>query len=132
MKQLFKVEGGCLVWNSKRPPVVTKMNALQLSISKWEFIVEWLKKGRQLMNDGGHETCGLCLLYAHPKEKYGPDEICQGCPVRAYTGKPFCAGTPYSNMDLNMDPDALAPKNVDVATAELNFLRALQQGQPRE
>jgi len=125
MKQLFKVNAdGCLVWKSGRPPRVTKANALELSISKWEFIVEWLKKGRQLNEDGSNETCGLCLLYNNPKKEYGPGAACQGCLVRAYTGRQYCAGTPYYTLGID-GVDASALSAVDATTAELEFLQSL-------
>lgn len=130
---LFMVdENGFLRWSSRRPPLVTKANALQYSIAKWKFIAQWLKKGLYLREDGGSETCGLCLLYNHPEQKYGPGEACQGCPIRAYTGRQFCADTPYVLMRTytvdEENPGLGVLNDVDAATAELNFLRKLAQG----
>lgn len=126
-RQLFQVvDDGFLEW--KRLPAINAANALQYSIEKWEFLVEWLRGGKRLRGDGGCSTCALCSIYYNNSCQVP----CMGCPVQALTGKPGCRDTPYYLFSELEELKCSARLLVQVASMELNFLRAVQQGQPRE
>ena len=59
------------------------LKALKGSIRKWERIVAGTGA------DNGWENCPLCKLHL--------DKDCNGCPVKAATGKACCWDTPYSD-----------------------------------
>jgi hypothetical protein len=61
------------------------LEALYESIEKWYWNV--LHPDRMLL---GKENCSLCNLYI--------DNDCKECPVREYTGRKWCAGTPYCRL----------------------------------
>jgi len=99
-----------LLTNKFREITITFENALQLSIAKWIFIVEYLESGGSLLDDGGTHTCPLCHIYHKDK--------CVNCPV-ALSGHPGCINTPY--VDFYNCP------NLADAQAELGFLKSLRQ-----
>ncbi|KKK77396.1 hypothetical protein LCGC14_2854060 [marine sediment metagenome] len=86
------------------PQKLTKERALQLSIRKWEFIVD---AGAKFPDDGGL-TCALCELYAEIPN-------CMGCPVAEFVEQPGCIGTPYGNY--------MRGYTLEAATKELAFLK---------
>jgi len=76
-------------WNFNNNPYV---NALMLSMRKWIFIKEYIEETGIIPNDGGKNTCALCLLYN--TSPYG-NLACNKCPIIRITGKLSCQGTPY-------------------------------------
>lgn len=70
---------------------------MDVSITKWEIIVQSLKDGRT--EDAyrtfvyGSENCALC--YTHDK--------CQGCPIKVYNGVGNCDYTPYTLVSNEME-----------------------------
>ena len=77
-----------------------------LSIEKWKYLIKRLKKTELEIEDGGIQTCALCLVY------FGG--ACQGCPINKITNFMGCENTPYE--DYEADPC------VTVAERELEFL----------
>lgn len=91
--------------------------ALQGSIAKWEAIVA----GNGV--DEGPDNCPLCKLF-HPS--VAPDDgrqNCDGCPVKAKTGRSYCAGSPY-------DEYAEGGTSRAQAKRELKFLQSLLPQEP--
>jgi len=127
-RQLFQVVGGTLEWKEDSFPNIDCTNALQYSIAKWKFIVEWLRKWKQPLRDGGASTCALCHVYNDGMQ----DAPCLGCPISELTGSAQCRNTPYRLYAITSVNENLTYLTELVALTELNFLRALQQGQPRE
>lgn len=91
------------------------LEALKGSIEKWEKIVAGTDKDRGRMN------CPLCQLF-HPAYMRRPagGELCDGCPVKAASGRSFCCGTPYDCYVTAGGED-----KTKAAQAELDFLRSL-------
>ena len=87
-------------------------SALELSIQKWEFIVDSVKAGLTVKGDGAELTCALCadFFLLH----------CVGCVVGESTGRELCKGTPYD------DWRPFYPIHLDLAQAELEFLKGLR------
>lgn len=56
--------------------------ALKQSIHKWRMITDGLEEDR------GTNNCALCRLFRRFAE-------CGDCPVKQFSGRNFCAGTPY-------------------------------------
>lgn len=96
--------------------------ALQGSIQKWEKIVA--KTG----HDDGRFNCPLCHLF-----HTGSSPACSGCPVKEYTGTLFCHRTPfdawidYSSAACQTDGYAVSDKDVELAQAEVDFLKMLDR-----
>jgi hypothetical protein len=65
----------------------TRKQALELSIRKWETIAHYHKLGVVDVEEGGQDTCALCVKYLHLN--------CKGCPVMRKTNMGTCGGTPY-------------------------------------
>lgn len=98
------------------------LDALKGSIKKWERIVAG-KDG-----DQGSVNCPLCWLF---NVGWGD---CDGCPVEAVTSHSRCLGTPYDVWVALREDDvefrngktwAVSPRAVEVAQAELDFLKSL-------
>lgn len=99
-------------------PKVTRENALDLSIAKWQAIVDYYVKHeqdseRRLLSE--YDTCALCLLYTPPFS-------CLGCPVQARTGTFQCHNTPYWDHRNAMTP----AQALRAARRELAFLQSLK------
>ena len=84
----FEKAGRGLIRTRHWPKKLTKKRALQLSIRKWEAIVEY-EISHYL--SGGDVTCALCSLY--------DGEDCEGCLIAEYTGNSNCQDTPYYDGD---------------------------------
>lgn len=89
---------------------VTKENALELSIKKWELIVK-----DKSIYEGGKFTCALCWKYNKDSSK----RPCQGCPVHEETGQDVCVGTPYFTFSRTASERD--------AQDELDFLKSLRK-----
>ena len=84
-----------------------KIDALKLSIKKWERIVSGDGEDR------GHKDCACCQSF-----------YCVDCPIMQYTGQPFCRDTPYATMWAPlMVGKAETPEATEAAQAELDFLK---------
>ena len=98
-------------------------NPLDLSIQKWQDIVDCLQKIRSVQEfdedlEQGRDNCALCETF--------PD--CKGCPVYEKTGYPYCAGTECPRFHTAWLGGDLWTMR-DAAEKELNFLRNLQHEQ---
>lgn len=112
------------------------LEALKGSIRKWEKIVDGTGK------DAGSTNCPLCLLF-NKEQTNTPYEVdeddnsidgCEGCPVRAASGRDWCYGTPYkAYVDTGFaryretaeQAAQRAASRANHAQAELDFLRSL-------
>ena len=92
---------------------------LEISILKWEQIASG--HGRNL----GTDNCALCETYIGLHFVKGH---CKGCPVEQKTGRKECAGTPYSDFDNEITPEARRR----CALKELEFLKSLRDLPPVE
>lgn len=105
------------------------LEALKGSIAKWEGIVAGTA------TDQGERNCPLCRQF--------PTMTCDGCPVKARTGRSNCLGTPYYSEWMRLEePDvrgcgcrkckgervALTDVGRSAAKAELDFLKSLLPG----
>lgn len=99
--------------------------ALALSLRKWvvlaaslERLSKWLGPDQLIyMEDGGWDTCALCMLY------WGETIHCLGCPIYIETGQGLCCGTPYHDYIA----DGLQPAGdfLEIANREVVFLQQL-------
>lgn len=85
MARQFVVEGGWLHEYVKKWPESNRA-IVALSKKKWGTLVKYLEENDGVPFDGSTSTCACC-------NKYFPE--CVECPVRKYTGKRLCEGTPY-------------------------------------
>ena len=85
----FKVTNNVL--ELYRPfPKLWRKKAFELSIEKWEAIVNHLEESNSKSIDSqGFETCALCELYF--------EFCCSGCPISENTGMEGCEGTPQEH-----------------------------------
>lgn len=95
------------------------LTALRESVRKWERIVAGTGK------DNGTEDCALCQEFNLQVE-----DKCEGCPVAAKTGKPFCWNSPFvawcKSSTLTLLGRVAKSKAAKVAAREeLDFLRGL-------
>lgn len=113
MDELFGVEGWTLAYYGNMPN--SKAEALELSIRKWQVLLELAEGGRKI-DDGATETCGLCQWHFVFGIKW-----CEDCPVQIKTGRPGCNGTPYVDYHNADGPEEAA----DAARLEIEFLEGL-------
>jgi hypothetical protein len=94
------------------------LTALRGSIAKWEAIVAGTGK------DLGAANCPLCKMFFYwdGEEMVGN---CEGCPVMEKTGQIRCAGSPYDEIENNIDPDEYHNEYHIAAQREVDFLRSL-------
>ena len=92
---------------------MTARQALKLSIEKWQTIVEFLiKHPKRIIFDGSGDTCACC------RRSFAR---CDGCPIKIYTGNPYCTGTPYDDYIFwRIENNVEALK---AAKAEITFLK---------
>lgn len=93
-------------------------HALALSTKKWEFIVEQLEKGENIIEDGGQNSCALCWMFR-------PDPFartCGKCPIKQ-AGHPNCRDTPAIDFDKNRFKAKRT--RLKYARAEVKFLQKL-------
>ena len=100
--------------------------ALEESIRHWEenARAETVKDVKISSDD-----CALCLLFR------SKEQDCAGCPVSAFSGKPFCLNTPYinayyTNRQWEDEPKSdKRKKNFHAAAQkEVEFLKSLRKG----
>jgi hypothetical protein len=124
MKDLFVIKNNELERGPAWPgSIASSEAALDMSIAKWETVVDYIERTGKLLYDGQADTCGLCEMY------FG--KHCQGCIVAEATNVAYCASTPFVKYK-----EALAQGNVveglAAARAELAFLKSLKEGAPNE
>lgn len=113
-----------------------ELDSLELTIKRWEFVVQCLELGCEVTSAGEGYTCGLCARYRFPPPpipnsapSLSPfhsrrQAFCAGCPVRNFTGKQFCSGTPLTFVDPY---DTATTLTLAVAKAIYYSLKALQE-----
>ena len=94
---------------------------LDLSIEKWEDIVNHLKSIRRASDfdeslEAQGDNCGLCEVH----------EGCRSCPVCKRTGRENCSGTPYWEFRLAWRRYDLRAMRI-AAERELEFLISLKK-----
>lgn len=90
-----------------------------------ESIKDWKKR----KISGGATQCPLCKLFN--KAVTCVEDKCSGCPIRAYTGRPSCYGTPYTAVQALVY--ASRPTDTDEALQlaiadEIAFLEGVLRG----
>jgi hypothetical protein len=109
---MFRIIDSTLEYFGPEPR--TAIEAIELSIEKWEFIAE-----NGPVQCGGTSTCGLCMLFI--------DDECKDCPVTK-RGKSYCRNTPYQRYELEMErtrPDQ--DEAIRAAEEEIEFLESLKE-----
>jgi len=102
------------MWTHELQGTSDAPDPLDGAIEKWQYIVNFLKVNRNaIVDNGSRETCPLCWHYW--------EELCHGCPIREWTGLPYCQDTPYERY---YDEPTLA-----TAQTELEFLYAVKETQ---
>jgi len=94
---------------------LTKSQAFEVSIAKWELLYQLCRQGK-LVDDGGIQTCGLCLIYF-----YGHTDECEDCPITG-AGQRGCAGTPYKDYVRAVENENLELA-IQAALEEIRFLK---------
>ena len=106
-----------------KPTLAETNAALEGSIRKWEKIVD--ETGEDLCGS----NCPLCQLFPLKNKN------CNGCPVAKASGYDECIGTPYiawskavsAKRLSGVDRRATTPRLVELARAELAFLKSLRR-----
>jgi hypothetical protein len=112
MKSRFVVINQCLqIRDGVLFPIKPK-EAMTMAIEKWKTIVNELKKGIIITRGDGAFTCALCHLYI--------ENDCSDCPVKNYTGQPYCYNTPCSTYSYNLNV------TIKIAKDEVIFLKKVQ------
>jgi hypothetical protein len=95
---------------------LTESQAFEVSIAKWELLYQLCRQGK-LVDDGGIQTCGLCLLYF-----YGHTDECEDCPITSARHR-GCAGTPYKDYVKAVENGNL-DLAIQAALKEIRFLKS--------
>lgn len=101
------------------------ITALQKSIAHWKKIA-----AGDMREDIGAPTCALCREFNHSRAGH---LVCDGCPVKEFTGKAGCLKTPYNSIEnfmINMTNGEFitwrrSPEFLAMAAKELAFLKSL-------
>ena len=112
-REIFMLEDGHI--RIKDYKAFTNGDPLEISIMKWEFIVEQLNGGSKICDSGylHAKTCRLCV------EHLSRDEgKCLKCPVYKKTGRTTCMGSPF--------PTFMSFDTVENAQKEVDFLKDLR------
>lgn len=118
----FTLESGLLVYDRSIFDNITREQALDLAIEKWELIAD---HAGEVDNFGGR-SCALCRLYYRDEE----DDTCEGCPVWEKTGRSGCDGTPfeqYLENDKGDESEESKARLRQYALAEVEFLKSLKK-----
>ena len=86
----------------------TEENALDLSIQKWEFILNYLETESVIIYGGNSTTCALCIMHSR----------CLGCPVKN-AGHYGCSNTPWASYSHAWDVEEAKV----YAQQEIDFLK---------
>lgn len=97
--------------------------ALKKSIKHWERLACGNPRPGERANA---QSCALCGLFLKPTNVGGVVRWCNGCPVKAKTGRDCCDLTPYARASRLFD--AFNPRRnrfLEAAKDELAFLKSL-------
>jgi hypothetical protein len=104
----------------------TPLEAIQLSVEKWKFIVEWAERHPdEQLDDGAGDTCACCIYTGEIDTEPTTLRDCRGCPVREVTGVGNCANTPYWSVGQKKGPDGF----LEGAREELEFLEGILEAE---
>ena len=97
------------------------LDALKESIEHWERI--YTNTRHEGEHCGAHD-CALCKLFNNNYFEHLDQgkSCCEGCPVEAYTGVPFCDNTPYHYLRAFK---LYSKEFMQVAKEEYEFLKSL-------
>jgi hypothetical protein len=99
---------------------------LKYAVEKWQFIVDLLAAGANVINDGGVSTCALCQHY----DPWGNG--CSGCPVFTKTRYRSCSGTGYSDFAQTDDvQDQKAAAQRELELLQLLLAEAKSKGEEK-
>ena len=113
----FEVVNNQLQCTERWPADMTVDQALDESILKWTAIRNHIEKHAVSLDDGGIQTCALCVMF-------WVNEECEGCPVSLHTGIGGCSDTPYEETG---NYNTTVAEELDIANAELLFLRKVRE-----
>lgn len=132
----FIIDHGTVKLESPKRKPKNAQEALEWSIAKWKFIVKNVEK---IDNDGGPESCGLCMLYQNTHFV-----SCRDCPISNKVGCSGCSDTPYEewmtvsdflvderaldNQEEIIENPGLIDQSRKTAMKELAFLESLKGG----
>jgi hypothetical protein len=94
------------------------LEALKASIEHWR---ENENAERLMEVDFGSSSCPLCQLFFDGSNK---KRTCRGCPVMTSTGRIYCSGTPYREVQEAFFFDTFTAFKL-AARAEREFLESL-------
>jgi len=111
---------------------------LDLSLKKWQFLLEEMELTGWPVRDGGPTTCALCSSF----NMIGGQGYCSTlCPIKADTGRDACADTPYDDWHdfeklrwikhtdaIGFPGNAVVGEMIDVARREVAYLERLKEG----
>ena len=123
--QLFYIDGNYKLQRTEDFPEVTEENALDLSIAKWEAIVQIIEEEQVKVREQGHSTCALCQLHRMDLNTtpFWDEYECGKCVVYSRVGEESCEGTPYNEFT-----DADTPQEQLVAAIkQVEFLKSLKE-----
>lgn len=99
--------------------------ALKKSIEHWERLASGENDYQESIYSG---DCALCGLFYH----YGEPTDCDGCPVKAKTGRRNCKNSPWQRVsDAKFDHGEQSDAFRAAAGKELAFLKSLLPKKPR-
>jgi hypothetical protein len=112
------------------------LKALKQSIEHWRRIAAGTRKPKESV---GVQHCALCRKFNPPEMPSGMtyNDRCGGCPVKERTGKHFCDGTPWVEIEDVIDSHSgegatqmwlNTDKAKALAAEELAFLESLLPG----
>lgn len=132
MKPIFKIEKTISTAAYLRITEIVEVetlsmeDALELSIHKWNIIVEYIRRKGCYIYDGGTMTCYLCKWALHKARStsIGDIAVCSLCPVGKHVGYQGCYLTPYwkysRSVAYHLD------ESLGAAVEELIFLEGLR------
>ncbi len=103
------------------PEDMSQEKAKELSVAKWEFIVNEISQGRDVYYDGGNSTCALCFLYN--KKETSLQDVCEGCPINKKGNYYLCNRTPFMRVTQDLKKNGCL--KLTHARKELAFLKSL-------
>jgi hypothetical protein len=129
--QFFRLEGNELKANFSSIPKSTlnqKLSPIDLSIGKWIRIASLTRKHEICIDDGGANTCFLCQNHLVPYVIEGKmEKFCLECPIKRFTGKCGCEGTPYLRYGLASCYEPNVHACYFYASQEVHFLLKVRE-----
>ena len=123
----FKLSGDTLyiTMDGEVAKKLSTKEALKMSRMKFEKALELIDDENPMADlepEFGVRTCPLCSKFFRWKSENG--FICDGCPIKKFTGRNGCEGTPY-NQIADIDTQTVGDYRVAIAN-EIAFLKSLE------